>query len=733
MNDEQKAQIRTVLRHAWQTACQDEPARSSCTVEDGHFQMTISGNRENWSQMIQIAGIPETCQQTIDGDTITLRWKSHADEIFAPDGLLAQHLPGYEMRLPQLHMARLVQRSIEMGETAIIEAGTGVGKSFAYMAICMAMGKRVIVSTSNKALQMQLYRKDAPFLQQIFPGQKIALAVGKSNYACRFKVEDLVGGRVSIEDEDLRDWYLNTASGNTEEITFPVDGRQLSEITVDDNCTGKHCPLYEMCFYYIAKKRRAEADVTICNHALLALHQRFPGAGILPNADVIVVDEAHQFPNYARSALAATVRTNNIERRIVRATRNIGEDVSEILDTYLPAFMQEIKSLIPMNAEFQVGIQKERWIESGTALANVLHEMAGRIWHEEDVPNDREDMTLYNAADRLRSMATDVRMVSVPRPDTSQVRWVEVGDTISVVSMPHDVSEFVGQLAPAIFTSATIAAPTFAHFQRECGIGDAMTMQADSPFNYQDNALLYVPNGKSPSPKSDDFRRWLTDEIYGLVSAANGGALLLFTSYATLRYVYDQLRYEFERQGLTVLRQGDLPKLELQRRLADGDSVLFATKSFFEGISIDGDALRLVVIDKMPFEAPNPLNTAQEAAIKEEARARGMSSKQAEWYPFEALRLPRMILELKQGFGRLIRTGTDRGVVAIMDSRLRSSRYGRQQVLPALPPAKLISSSHRATDFLNQIRFGGERIDELEPVQHFAIEAGHVDPHNPFE
>jgi ATP-dependent DNA helicase DinG len=252
-----------------QSACQDTPKRPSARVEDGHFVLTVNGNRGNWAAITQAAGVPANATTTIDGDTMIVRWPSVADQIFGADGHIAKLLPNYEVRLPQLYMARLVQRAIEMREPAVVEAGTGTGKSYAYAAVCMALGKKVIISTSNKALQMQLIEKDLPFLQRIWPGKKVAVSVGKGNYACRLKCEPL--SAVMQNHDDLARWFCTTATGNTEEIDFAIDGRALKSIAVDDECTGKHCPLYAECFYYRARAALQNADVVVTNHALLCL------------------------------------------------------------------------------------------------------------------------------------------------------------------------------------------------------------------------------------------------------------------------------------------------------------------------------------------------------------------------------------------------------------------------------------------------------------------------------
>ena len=268
------------------------------------------------------------------------------------------------------------------------------------------------------------------------------------------------------------------------------------------------------------------------------------------------------------------------------------------------------------------------------------------------------------------------------------------------------------QSPPVIFTSATLAAPDMSHFLRESGLPYALQMQVDSPFDYKRNALLYIPNGTTPDPGSDAYLTYLIDDLRRLVQASRGGAFLLFTSYHTLNEAVQALRYDFESRGWPVLVQGELPKLEIAKRFREqGSSVLFATKSFFEGVSIDGDALRLVVIDKMPFEAPNPLNTAQEAALTRWAMANGQSQRAAEFYPFNALRVPKMVIELKQGVGRLIRTATDRGVMAILDPRIRVKQYGRQAVLPSMPPARLVASAWDVEQF-----FEGQRPTIAIPI-----------------
>lgn len=772
--------IKQTFRRLWEAACMDMPTRPSVTVTEEHFQLTITGNEAKWSELTTAAGVPATAQRAIEGDVLTCRWPSHADAIFGKDGMIAQMLPNYEVRLPQLHMARLVQRSIEWNEPVVVEAGTGVGKSYAYAAIAMAMNKRILISTSNKALQMQLYRKDIPFLATLFPGKSVALAQGKGNYACRLKCDK------GLPNQALAAWYDNTDSGNVEEIDFAVDWKQLATMTVDDDCGGRHCAFYADCFYYDAKAARQAADVVITNHALLCLHQLHPSAGILPNVDLIVVDEAHKLADYARNAigvefrLGAMVRTIDLAQGLVEEpdayneTTLLAVQFERVVQDYLHN-ARDPKGNIPA----QVGLN-QAVLTGGAALAESLRELADEVWGEGNLPVDTEGRKRARRAQRIRSLGDKVAAIAAPN---DLVRWIEsASDAITLKAAPSDVSRFIAEMAgvvtpvtsaaetptythcarchrtltadkvavldgqpfgpecikyvdelgdaetvlladwlamdhaPAavtsvtsggraiVFCSATLAAPELTTFLREAGLPDALRMVAASPFNYADNAMLYLPNGASPQPTDAAWRDWVVEEMDRLVVASGGGAFLLFTSNAMMNYAAQTLRALWINR-FNVMVQGELPKLEIAKRFRDdGNAVLFATKSFFEGVSIDGAALRLVVVDKMPFEAPNPLSAAMEADALDFARNHGYSGKALEMYPFDSLRVPKMIIELKQAAGRLIRTATDTGVIAVLDSRIRATQYGRNKVIPAMPPAPLLSNAGVVADFLRKQR-----------------------------
>lgn len=757
-----------IFRNSIETACQDKPARESFKVIDGHFVFTINGNRDNWQELCKLMAVPAHATQEIIGEKLISRWPSHADQVFGHTGLLAAKLPGYEMRIAQLHAGRLFQRGIEMGEPVVMEAGTGTGKSLIYLAIGRAMGKRVVVSTSNKALQMQLYRKDAPFVASLFPS-KIVLVQGKSNYACNRKTED----DWSQITPNLQAWLQTTESGNTQEIAFETDWKELQAITVDDTCVGKMCPMIDDCFYYKARAERQDADIIICNHMLLALHQKFPGAQILPEADVVVVDEAHQLAQYVSTANGVEFKLSSIERHI--KTLHDYAVAPDDIDRVSGQVRAEVSAYLHGKSDDLVGIKRADKLLAGLRLASMFMEGADSIWNPGELPQTPLDKRRSNVAKRVRA-AADNLIFAASETAEGYVRWIAKRDN-TISNLPFDVSAYVGALAgfhqvsteipnytqcarcgrdltadvvhllnnvpygptcieyvdpfgdaeevslqdwlnqehpePTVtkhrktaimFTSATLGTPDLAPFMRDHGLPHALAMQVESPFDYKSNSLLYVPSNEAPNTKSPEFLDFMAAQMSEMVHAAQGGAFLLFTSNAALKYAVDALRLEFKSAGYPVFVQGEgFSKLEIINQVkAHGNAVLFATKSFFEGVDIQGDALRLVIIDKMPFAAPSPYSNAQHEHIRSWARQNlKLSDKDLEWYPFNAKSIPDMIIDLKQGAGRLIRSHSDRGVIAILDNRLLSTQYGRSKVLPSLPASPLVRNLVPVRNFFN--------------------------------
>lgn len=687
------------LTSRFQTAAIDTPEAPTFKIVNGQWVITVTG-KANWRKVAELAGVPADAEQSASGEVMTFRFPSWSDAYFGKGGVMDRSMSGYEVRKGQLHLARMVQAAAMLKEPLFGEAPTGTGKSFAYLVPLLAMGKKVIVSTSNKALQMQLYKKDLPFLATLFPGVKYAIAQGKSNYICNAKVAD------GVDNPDLAEWLKTTDSGNIEELTFDLPSKE--RYTLDEECTGKRCGYFAGCHYYKAKEARKNAQVIICNHALLALHHLYPLANILPAADVIVVDEAHQLPQYVRNALGIQLVSARIEKAIQIAHEE-HVDVSGA-HTLRYAFDREIARYIGNESQKQLGVGDDVTFQSGIELAKLLREFAKGVWDNTEEPTDHHEARLQRRAERIKRIATQVSAFCNATAD-GHVRWVDTdGPTLN--DAPYDVAGFINAMvegklydgadtehddgdddnapvdgAPTfVFVSATLASPTLASFMRECGVNHGLQLIAESPFDYERNSMLYVPAATAPSPDSSEYLPFLVAQMRELVYGTRGGAFLLFTSYRNLQHCLNALRHEFER-NFPVFVQGELPKVEIAKRFqAAGNGVLFATKSFWEGVDIPGDALRNVIIDKMPFPAPSPLLKARQNAVGEENS-------------FKLILLPEMIIDLKQGVGRLIRRASDRGVCAIIDPRLRSKPYGRNIVLKALPPSRLIASIAPVNDF----------------------------------
>ena len=698
--------------------CCGNNSPTSLTIENEEFVLRLSEKaKQHWASIARWMSPPDGSAVTVD----EYRWASHADAIFGNGGILSEMLPNYESRTAQLHAARMVQRAFEMGIPATIEAGTGVGKSLMYLLIARAMGKRVIVSTSNKALQQQLYKKDAPFVASIFPST-VAIAQGKGNYVCNMRAAS-----AQVSNPDLAKWLSTTEDGDLESIKFSIQYEEQSAINVNDNCVGiKKCEFADACYLAKAKEKRMNADIVITNHMMLALHQLYPEAQMLPQG-LLVVDEAHNLAGYAQNALGKEFKLSGIMQTLTDIEK-YGVDAPDCSD-FIYAIQNYKKETGRRYEESEIGFNAEDEIEEGYKLADDLVECAGEIWNPEDSPATPEENKRKRMAGAVMGAAANIRAISSPTPD-GFVRWIR--DRETVFFKPFDVSEFVGEMAgfhrreiapinhaectrchqgltakdvhifhgraygptcidyvdplgeceimpladwlamehpepdpiikrrlAVVFTSATLAAPDMSHFMREHGIEFSLKMSANSPFDYT-KSKLYIPNGSSPSPKQPEWLEWAQDEMLDLIHATGGGAFLLFTSNNAMMKAYERIG---KRMPYTTYIQGDYPKMELIARIKeDGNAVLFATKSFFEGVDISGEALRLVVIDKVPFQPMSPFNNARSAAAKKAGRD-----------AFKTISIPESIIDLKQGVGRLVRNGTDSGVVAILDNRLHQN------------------------------------------------------------
>ena len=615
------------------------------------------------------------------------------EEFFGPSGRLAAALPGFEPRAGQAALAEAVSEALAGDEHLLAEAGTGTGKSLAYLVPALVSGKRVVVATATKALQEQLLTKDVPAAAAAL-GREVRVAVlkGRQNYLCRKSLGgvDRLGGLFgTAEDasdyERLSPWIEATETGDRAELSFEPSASLWAEVSVGaDRCAGRRCPYVGSCYAEAARERAGGAELVIANHALyfadLALRARNDGAGILPDHDAVVFDEAHRLEEGAASWFGGRVslpRLRQLERDVERYCRE---------EDRLPpagALAELDRAGTELIAAFDPGSGRRRLtvadVEELEDLGLMLGAALGRLAAELQGTGEDADAL----ARRALAVAGDVE-ACLALDDPDQVSWAEPG---ALAWAPVDVSQI---LRDALWdhgpTAVLVSATLEARFLRgRLGLDDARELVLPSPFDFREQALLYVP-ARMPEPRADGYYASLADEVVALCNLSRGRALVLTCSYRALDELVDRARV---RLAYPVLVQGEAPRERLLERFRDDvDSVLFATATFWQGVDIQGESLSLLVVDKLPFSAPgDPLI---------EARCERIVRDGGDWFVDYAL--PSAVLQLRQGFGRLIRGHADEGVVAILDPRLRTRAYGRR-FLEALPPAPLVAERAVVADF----------------------------------
>jgi Rad3-related DNA helicase len=632
--------------------------------------------------------------------------------LFAPWGKVAELLgEGYRPRRGQALMARLVKRAIDGGQHALIEAGTGSGKSFAYLIPVIWSGRKAFVSTANKTLQTQLWEKDLPALRRIAPHPfTAALLKGRSNYVCLLKLSEASRQPQLLAPDDhrsmagLMERLEGVPSGDTE--TLRLHGELKDKLVAGrHDCAGYQCPFFHNCYYEKAKAEAEEADIVVLNHALLAynlvLEQQF-----LSPRDAIIVDEAQELEHYVVNALRLSLEYTTVPGLINDPVvmRNVDERLRGQAVGSNHELFRHLAEMAETTAERRWTMEDE--LQPAMALVGhlqAIHRQLRRSYppvkgDDESEENARHQATLEWTAE----LVNEITLLAQVAPH-DQVRYCEswTGDAggarpddLTLQREPLDVASFIREKLfdaskTVICTSATLTVNRrFDYFRRQLGApdptdGGIIERRIASPFDFPNQALLYTPLGLTPryGDGEADYEAELAQEIERLVQASHGRAFVLCTSTRRMRRLYDQLwprlPYECLRQGLASRAE----LLETFKNHPDG-AVLFATRSFWEGVDVPGEALSLVIIDKLPF-APyrDPVYQQRERLVRE-----------AGGNPFVDVSLPEATLMLKQGVGRLIRAETDRGVMAILDSRINTARYGRQ-IVDSLPPAR------RTTEF----------------------------------
>jgi ATP-dependent DNA helicase DinG len=633
--------------------------------------------------------------------------------LFADGGALAGQIPGYRLRPQQLELAGAILQAIEADAPLVAEAGTGTGKTLAYLVPALLAGGKVIVSTGTKTLQDQLYDRDLPAVRAaLASGAVTALLKGRANYVCLHRLER-AGAEARLGSRDdarqlqrIERFAALTASGDRAELPDVPDDAPvwLHATSTRENCLGQECPRYQDCFVMKARRGALAADVVVVNHHLFFADVVLRDEGVselLPSCNTLIFDEAHQLPDTARLFFGESVSTGQLvelsrdARLELRAAGGAGPEF-DALAGRLEKAARDLRLCFGTDGPRQAlaWAQAAARPEFGGALEALQAALA--IF----------GAALEAQAERAEGLAACARRAQEARAVLERiagaegaelVRWVEVfGHALQLHLTPLSSAElFRRQLEEQprawIFTSATLAVgEDFSHFKEELGLGAAAAQSWPSPFDYARQALLYVPRGMPADPNDPAFTEAVVEAALPVLEASGGRAFLLFTTLRALRRAHELLR---ERVKFPLLVQGTGSRSELLARFrALGNAVLLGSASFREGVDVRGEALSLVVIDKLPFAPPDdPVLAARIEALK----ARGGN-------PFTEFQLPQAILQLKQGAGRLIRDDTDRGVLMLCDPRLYSRPYGRL-VRASLPPMKPTRELAEVRDFFARI------------------------------
>jgi ATP-dependent DNA helicase DinG len=616
---------------------------------------------------------------------------------FAPGGRLERVLPGYEARPEQAALAAEVELALACGEHLLAEAGTGTGKSLAYLVPALDSGLRVVVSTATKALQEQLLTKDVPTAAAAL-GREVQVAVlkGRQNYLCRNALHgfELLGGQLFPRAEDaaafdgMRDWIGATDTGDRAELEFEPPDAVWAEIAVgSDRCLGRRCAFSSLCFSEAARERASHAELIIVNHALyfadLGLRSRTDAPAVLPEHDAVVFDEAHRLEESAAAWLGGRISGPVLHRLLRDADRACREASipapARALDRVEGAGRRLLAAVSP-----PAGRRRLREVppEPVHALGTSLVELAAALQGSRDELDAVASRAERLAADTAACLESDENRVVWSEPDLLAWAPIDVGESLA---------ELLWDDGPtAVLVSATLTAGDDFGFVRErVGLRrGARETAVGSPYDFRSQTLLYLPRNL-PDPRADGAVDRIVEEVATLCRISAGRALVLTSSYRVLQAVADGIR---GRMPYEILVQGDAPRERLLERFRDEvASVLVATSTFWQGVDIPGESLSLLVIDKLPFAAPgDPLV---------EARCERIADQGGDW--FREYALPSAVLQLRQGFGRLIRSHADRGVVAILDPRLSSRPYGRA-FLESLPPCPVAVDRAAVADFFAQ-------------------------------
>ena len=630
------------------------------------------------------------------------------DHFFSPDGALSQKVPDYEPRIEQLEMAAAIYQAIDNEKHLVAEAGTGTGKTFAYLAAVIASGKKAVISTGTKNLQDQLFFKDIAMLRQVVKVPFSAcLLKGRSNYLCLYRLRNALNTD-SFNSVDrthlmaIEDWSHKTQSGDVTQMeAIPESASVWFQATsTADNCLGQECPDYNQCYLTKARKMAKEADITVVNHHLLCADWSIRDTGfgeLLPDADVIVIDEAHQFAKIASGFLGNTVSGNQI-KDLAQSTIAESVNLSVSLPNLRVCAEEVLSAVATLRMAFGIELKRGAWTDlekkphvwsALNYLLTVLSDLNKQLSDAE-----RSSKGLDLCFKRSEQLIENLEIL-LQSEDASWIRWYEIYKktfTLSrtPVNIADDFQSFMRKHGRTwVFTSATLSVgKKFDYFLNSLGLVGVQSYYWESPFNYSGQSLFYHPKGVS-QPNSADFIESVVKYTRPVIEASRGRAFFLFTSHAAMRAAAKRLEGTLD---FPLLVQGTRSKSYLLQRFKQhGNAVLLGTSSFWEGVDVRGEALSCVIIDKLPFEAPN------DPVLKARLKVMEQSGEN----PFSKHQLPEAVISLRQGVGRLIRDSQDRGVLMICDPRLLKRSYGRV-FLDSLPNMARTRDIEDVRDFFKQ-------------------------------
>lgn len=625
---------------------------------------------------------------------------SEIDHVFSSHGALAAIVPSFRARAGQIEMAEAIQKTIKNQKVIIAEAGTGTGKTFAYLVPALLSGGKVIVSTGTKTLQDQLFDRDIPTVRQALRAPvSVALLKGRANYVCHYHLARAQSDGRFATREDTR--YLpmiasfarRTQSGDRADLAdVPETAAVWSQVTsTRDNCLGSNCEFHDKCFVMRARRQALDADVVVVNHHLFFADVALRDEGIselLPACNTVIFDEAHQLPETASVFFGESVSTSQL-LELARDARVEGiagaRDFADLPDAALA--LEKATRDFRLSRPEDAGRMAARAIDEREDFDAALNTLSERLSLLASLLESQAERSEGLANCRERAQTIKQRLVRwQDGRDDEFVRWIEIfGNSLQLHATPLSIAEIfrkqVTETSRAwVFTSATLSVNgDFKHYCSELGLEDATTASWPSPFDFEHNALLYVPRDL-PNPNTREYTTALVKAALPVLMASAGRAFLLFTSLRAMREAGEMVRDEFKARGLDypVLVQGEGSRTELLDRFRElGNAVLVASQSFWEGVDVRGEALSVVVIDRLPFAPPDdPVLAARIDKMNREGRN-----------AFMEYQVPQAVITLKQGAGRLIRDETDRGVLMICDPRLVEKPYGKR-IWRSLPPMK---------------------------------------------